>query len=314
MNAETGTVLCGANNIFTVRPSLSAEPLECRIKGKILRNAGGDYNPLAPGDTVSFLRGAEESACGVLLERGPRKNALLRWNKKGRAAQTIAANVDLIVCVSSPASPPFRPRFLDRLLIAAGLAGIPGLICLNKTDQALTDEDQERLDDFAARGIPVLRTRLDEGNFAEGEEALRQALRGKRVVFAGQSGGGKTSLLNALAGENRKTGEISEKYNRGRHTTVLAFLAAWEEGEIIDTPGVREFEICGADTEDLRFLFAEFAAFAAGCRLGGGCTHTHEPDCAVRAAAEEGSILFDRYASYRRIYDEFLARKRRSHE
>ena len=308
MNAQTGTVLYGANNIFSIRPSPSAQPVECRIKGKILRNAEGDYNPLAPGDTVSFLHG------GVLLERGPRKNVLLRWNKKGRAAQAIAANVDLLVCVSSPASPPFRPRFLDRLLIAAALAEIPALICMNKTDQALTRDIQARLDDFAARGIPVLRTCLKDGiKFGEGEAALRQALYGKRVVFVGQSGVGKTSLLNALAGENRKTGELSEKYNRGRHTTVLAFLAAWKEGEIIDTPGVREFEICGTDTDSLRFLFSEFTPFEGECRLS-DCSHTHEPDCAVRAAAEEGRIFADRYESYLRIYDELLLRKRRSHE
>jgi ribosome biogenesis GTPase len=315
VTACRGTVLYGANNIFLVRPEDSSQkglsPIECRIKGKILRGAERDYNPLAAGDAVSFLPEAKNPGRGVLLAREKRTNALLRWNKKGRAAQTIAANVDLLVCVASPVSPPFRPRFLDRLLLAAALADIPALVCLNKTDQGTRPEIEERLQDYAARGLPLVRShvRPEEKNAGAGLRALKEAVGGKRVVFAGQSGVGKTSLLNALSGgPARKVGELSEKYNRGRHTTVLAYLETWADGEIIDTPGLREFDIYGTSSRDLRFLFPEFANFAARCRLA-GCTHTHEPECAVRDAAEEGGILFDRYESYRRIYEDLVYRE-----
>ncbi|MDR1931521.1 MAG: ribosome small subunit-dependent GTPase A [Spirochaetales bacterium] len=318
MTGQKGTVLCGANNIFLVRPwgaaGLPADagkeppPLECRIKGKILRGAEKDYNPLAAGDGVSFLPDAKNPRSGVLYERLERKNALLRWNKKGRAPQAIAANVDLLVCVTSPQSPPFRPRFLDRLLLAAAFSDIPALVCLNKDDQATTPEIEERLGDYEARNIPVLRTRTCAGD--SGLYALRDFIAGKRVVFAGHSGVGKTSLFNCLSGSSgRKVGELSEKYNRGRHTTVLACLAAWAAGEIIDTPGVREFDICGVYSRDLRFFFSDFDSYAKDCRLP-GCTHTHEPACAVREAAENGRLLFDRYESYCRVYSDLLRREK----
>ncbi|MDR1317973.1 MAG: ribosome small subunit-dependent GTPase A [Spirochaetales bacterium] len=305
--AQTGAVLYGVNNIFLVRSDRGAV-FECRIKGKILKNSQGDYNPLAAGDGVSFLPDAGHPGKGVLLSRGERKNALLRWNKKGRAVQAIAANVDVLVCVASPVSPPFRPRFLDRLLIAARLSGISALVCLNKSDQGTTPMIEERLAGYGERNIPVLRSRA-AGNADTAD--LEKAIWGKRAVFAGQSGVGKTSLLNALSGgPGRKTGELSEKYNRGRHTTVLACLETWEGGEIIDTPGLREFDICGLAARDLRFFFPEFEEFASGCRLG-GCTHTHEPGCAVREAAENREILFDRYESYCRIYEDLVRREER---
>jgi ribosome biogenesis GTPase len=314
MNGESGTVLCGANNIFLVR-SREGTIRECRIKGKILKSAERDYNPLAAGDEVCFLPDAHPGKA-VLLGRQERKNALLRWNKKGRAPQAIAANVDILVCVTSPASPPFRPRFLDRLLLAASLSGIPALICLNKSDQETTPDIEERLRDYETRNVRVLRSRAEPGQ--ADTSILGEAIHGKRAVFAGQSGVGKTSLLNALAGGvGRKVGELSEKYNRGRHTTVLAVLETWDsggaQGEIIDTPGVREFEICGVASRDLRFFFPEFEALASGCRLS-GCTHTHEPDCAVREAAENGKLLFDRYESYLRMYDDLVRREKYSHE
>jgi ribosome biogenesis GTPase len=311
VNAQAGAVLYGANNIFMVRSREDAV-FECRIKGKILKNAQGDYNPLAAGDEVCFLPDAAHSGRGVLLSRMERKNAFLRWNKKGRSAQTIAANVDILVCVASPASPPFRPRFLDRLLIAARLSGIPALICLNKNDQQTTPGIEERLGGYETHGIRILRSCAAAGK--ADTAGLETAIRGKRAVFVGQSGVGKTSLLNVLSGgPGRKVGEISEKYNRGRHTTVLACLETWEGGEIIDTPGIREFDISGLASRDLRFFFSEFEEFSSNCRMG-DCTHTHEPGCAVREAAENHRILFDRYESYCRIYQELLRREKSVYE
>ena len=125
---------------------------------------------------------------------------------------------------------------------------------------------------------------------------------------------GKTSLLNRLIpGLSRKVGKLSEKYNRGCHTTVLAHLEAWEGGGIIDTPGVREFEVYGVPSQELHFFFREFERYSEGCGFS-GCTHTHEPDCSVQKAVEEESILFDRYESYVRLFEDLRDREKSRHE
>jgi len=307
VNESGGTILYGANNIFLVRGPEGI--LQCRIKGKVLSGGKGDYNPLAAGDRVRYRPDPGNPGNGVLLEREERRNALARWNRKGRAPQTLAANLDLVVCVASPHSPPFRPRFLDRLLVACDREGIPGLVCLNKIDQGSAPWIDERLEDFRARGVPVLLASAAENR---GLDILRDRIRGKRAVFVGQSGVGKTSILNRLLpGVWRKVGRVCEKYNRGSHTTVLAYLEEWEGGELIDTPGVREFEPHGIPPDELRFLFQEFAGPSERCAYP-RCTHSHEPSCAVREAAESGEILPDRYESYLRIFDLLSLRERRA--
>jgi ribosome biogenesis GTPase len=301
-------VVNGINNIFTVRWEKTL--FECRIKGKILKNTEGDYNPLAAGDEVLFSGDSNSPGTGTVLSRVERRNALVRWNKKGCAPQTIAANLDLLLCVASPVSPPFRPRFIDRLLVAAGVYNITALICLNKTDQGTTEAITERIGDYKKKGVETVFVSALTG---AGIEELKNRLRGKRAALVGHSGVGKTSILNRLdPGISRRVGKISEKYNRGRHTTVLAHLEDWEEGsEIIDTPGVREFDVHGVAAGDLRFYFPEFSTHAESC-LFGGCTHTHEPGCAVKVAVEAEEILFDRYESYFRLFEDLKRREKRS--
>ncbi len=309
MTEVKGTIANGINNIFTVTGRFGTA--ECRIKGKVLKDSEGDYNPLAAGDEVMFLPEENDPGKGKILSRTKRRNALVRWNKKGRAPQTISANIDLLVCVTSPFSPPFRPRFLDRLLVAAEAAGIPAAVCMNKIDHGTDAEIEERLAVFEDEGCPVFRVSAADGT---GMAAFEDFIAGKRAAFVGQSGVGKTSLLNRIApGVSRKVGRLSEKYNRGCHTTVLAHLEAWARGEIIDTPGVREFEIHGVPSQSLHRYFGEFGIYAEGCAYA-GCTHVHEPDCAVRKAVEEEEILFDRYESYLRIYDDLRRRERSRHE
>jgi ribosome biogenesis GTPase len=221
----TGLVIKGSRNLFTVRAD--GEELECRIKGKILKDAARQkindrYNPIAPGDTVILERDPLAPGQAKILSVCGRNNLFVRFNQKEGKPQALAANVDLALCVTTPSSPPFRPRFLDRLLVQAEASGIPACIICNKYDRESDPDVEERLEDYTRIGYPALRVSARTG---QGLDALRELAAGKRSVLLGQSGVGKTSLINALApGLDLKTGEINEKYDRGNHTTSLSVL------------------------------------------------------------------------------------------
>ena len=301
VNMQSGVVLNGSRNIFTVR--LEEGTIECRIKGKILKGMEGFYNPLAPGDRVIL-----EGGMIVALER--RINLFSRFNQKGACTQLLAANVDQVLCMTTRMSPPFRPRFLDRVLLQADIAGILPLIVCNKID--LDDENldvDERLEDFRRIGYEVIEVSAKTG---EGIDILRRQIGGKRSVLTGQSGVGKSSIINALLPElNIKTGAINEKYNRGNHTTSLAFMVEIETanefvGEtcLIDTPGIRRFVPDGIEAGELILHMREFAPLAGKCSYGLSCSHRIEPGCKIMEAVAAGVIHEDRYISFLRIHDE----------
>lgn len=290
----TGEVLYGMHSIYTVL--VDGRKAECRIKGKVLRADARAWNPIAPGDVV------EIDAEGRILSLGARRTVLERWNKKGRAPQALAANADSAVCVTTPRSPPFRPRFIDRLIVAAEAGGLAPLIVLNKDDLPSAPETTGRLERYAEMGYQVLRCSARTG---AGIERLAAALAGRTTVFVGQSGVGKSSVLNALQPDlGLKVGGLSAKYDRGRHTTNHAALIHLAGGlRIIDTPGIRELELADILPEDIAFHFRDFAASVRACQLP-ACLHDGEPGCAVAAAVERGAIHPDRYESYRRILSE----------
>lgn len=297
MNLRQGRILYGINNIYTVEEG--GRLLQCRIKGKVLRTSGAEYNPLAVGDEVSVHPDPLSAEVGWIVQRGERRNAIARWNKKRGAVQVIAANADLLVCVGSAQSPPFRPRFLDRLLVSAEAQRLEALIVLNKCDLEVEQETRERIADYRSIGYPVLECSALTG---QGVPELAAALRGRVAVLFGQSGAGKSSLLNRMfPGLSQRVGAISAKHDRGAHTTSFARLFQPAEGyTLVDTPGIREFEVAGVEPRQLAFLFREFAAHSGACGYP-ACQHQEEPQCAVRAAAERGQIHPDRYESYLRL-------------
>ncbi len=303
-----GLVLWGVNNIFSVKGEEDGKVRECRIKGKRLDFADGNfYNPLSPGDRVEFEDQGEGR--GLLLSREPRKNYFARWNRKGKALQTLAANMKRLYCIVSPQSPPFRPRFLDRALILADQGALPVSIILNKSDQAQEGWVEERLTYFQkSLGIPLWRISCKTG---EGIEALRQEVKGGIVSFAGQSGVGKSTLLNILIpGADQKTRSVSQKMDRGRHTTNLAIMIPQpQRGYIIDTPGIRELLLWGLNSRELAGRLPDFAPLLGKCGFK-GCRHRVEPDCQIRQSVKEGKIHPDRYESYLRMMDELIEMER----
>lgn len=314
VNHRHGTVLWGANNIFALGLLSGEDPREtweCRLKGKRLKVDDDPYNPLSPGDRVMVDRH------GTILERLPRANAFHRWNIKRNNLQTLAANLDQVVIMGSVGTPPFRPRFLDRALICAEYDSVTPIIAINKTDLGVTDEVLERLAVYHGLGIPVLLFSVETG---EGMPELLSLLSNRVTGIVGQSGVGKSSLLQSIFPEVViKIGEVSEKYQRGRHTTTLARMYLHWSGDgtpdlkIIDTPGVRELGMNFITHADLSFYFKDFDPYRSQCAFS-SCTHDHEPGCAVTQAFEDDLIHPDRYESYLRILQELTLVKQRKYE
>jgi ribosome biogenesis GTPase len=301
-----GLIIRGTRNTFTVR--LGGEELECPLKGKVLKGAEGCYNPLAPGDLVEVEPGGR-SGGGLILGLEKRRNLFTRFNQKGFAPQLLAANVDLILCVTTPGAPPFRPRFLDRLLVQAERAEIPAAVLMNKADLGEEEPDTaERLEDYRRIGYPVLRVSARTG---AGMDGLRSLIGGKCSVLAGQSGVGKSSLVKALApGLEIRIGALNEKYDRGNHTTTQGILLDIPgEGipggtRIIDTPGIRRFVPDGVGPGELGLYMREFTPLWGRCTYGLSCSHRSEPGCKVLEAVDAGVIHEDRYESFLRIREE----------
>ncbi len=297
-----GRVLSGTNNIYTVETD--DRMLQCRIKGKVLKTGRRYYNPIAVGDLVAVQADPFSPQVGWIVKREERSTSLVRWNRKREALQVMAANADLVVGVTSAASPPFRPRFVDRLIVSGESGGLEAVVLVNKCDLGLGEEAAERIRDFRRIGYRVV---LCSALTGEGLEELGEVLRGQTAVFCGQSGVGKSSILNRLVPElELAVGKVSAKYDRGAHTTSFSRMIHWNGvARLVDTPGIRELEIAGIRPQELHHFFREFQEHAPRCAYY-ACLHIDEPDCAVQRALEEGAIHPDRYESYLRIYDDLV--------
>jgi ribosome biogenesis GTPase len=308
---QKGLVIRSSHNIVTVQ--IETDPiieLECRIKGKVLKNTGGSYNPITPGDWVT-VEYQENSSSALILSAEKRSSFFSRFNQKGNASQLMAANIDLVLCICSHTSPPFRPRFIDRVLLQADAAGIDAVVICNKIDLGDIDIDvDERLEDFSRIGYKVLRVSVKTG---ENLDELKRIIKGKTSVLTGQSGVGKSSLLNALQpGLNIREGCLNKKFDRGVHTTTMSFMIELnnfdERTRIIDTPGLRRFIPDGIKSEEIILYMREFAPLAGKCSYGLSCSHRIEPGCKIMEAVAAGFIHEDRYDSFLRICDDIMGK------
>lgn len=291
----TGLVLTGRNNIFSVL--VDDQLLLCRLKGKRLEIDERSYNPLAPGDFVNVGSIDQDQESGIIEGRVERSNAFVRFNRKRNAPQTLAANVDEVLCVTSIREPNFRPRFVDRFLSLAEDQGLAAGVIVNKADLD-ADTARNMVARYKKLGYPAFAT---SGLNDDGAVELQRHLGSRLVVFIGQSGVGKSTLLNRLVGEDiQQVGHVSHRFQRGRHTTNAARLVAREGVRIIDTPGIRELDVRTIEIGVLGWCFREFRGFIGSCEHS-DCRHLDEPGCAVRNAVEGGEITGDRYESYLRL-------------
>lgn len=291
-----GTVLRSINNIYSVRGS-DGTVYSCRIKGKHLAQADGEYNPIVVGDIVDFTPPESGGGDGLVTFRHERKSEFARWNDKRSLNQTICANMDLVVCVCSVESPPFRPRFIDRVI--ACCRSVPLMIVLNKCDILLTEDELERFTLYKKLGYQTASVSAETG---ENVDAFVKMLQRKTAAFVGQSGVGKSSLINRILGTDQRVGDLNAKYNRGNHTTNHSLILDGPGFTLIDTPGFREISVPHDDPHLVAQSFPEFVKASAKCAYD-GCLHVNEPDCEVRRLVEKGKINADRYESYLRMLD-----------
>ncbi|MEK7824396.1 MAG: ribosome small subunit-dependent GTPase A [Candidatus Eisenbacteria bacterium] len=291
--------------------------LAARARGKLMGPRKSLGNAIVVGDRVHYEPPAAPASGGrevVVSSVEPRRNLFSRRASGNRAAeQVVAANLDQVVLVASLADPEFSRGLADRVFCQAEHAGLPARLVLNKIDLAMRSpgtDPQGVLHDYARAGVPG---HCVCAKTQEGIEGLRHACRGRRSLFVGHSGVGKSTVLNALVpGLDLLEGAVNEKTGKGRHTTSAAVLVRPEPGfELIDTPGVRAFAPWGIGPRALDQAYREFRPFLGTCRFS-DCRHAGEPGCAVDAAAGSGLIAPRRYASYRRLLEELEAESRQA--
>lgn len=277
------------------------ETVRCRIRGRLRLKGVRSTNPVVVGDEVACE--ADEGGDYVIADILPRRNYVIRRaSNLSKESHIIAANVDQALLMVSLRSPETPTEFVDRFLVTCEAYKVPVTILLSKLDL----QDAEAVAEFRAvyegAGYRVLEVSVREGR---GVEEVRELLAGRTTLVSGNSGVGKSTLIQAIDPSlDIRTGEISESHHKGRHTTTFSTMYPLAGGgAVIDTPGIKGFGLIDIDEAELWHYFPEMMRVAPACRFY-NCTHTHEPGCVVREAVARGEVARSRYESYLKIRDE----------
>jgi len=306
----TATVVKNSGSHYYLSELPEWQPIPAVLRGKVRLAHSSSTNPVAVGDRVRYEIEGEgtptETNPATIIEILPRENYLIRKSTNlSRQAHVIAANIDQAVIAVSLYFPEIKLPFLDRILVTCEVYKVPVVIALNKVDlyKAEALGEIERFKSiYEGAGYKVLEVSAKKGN---GVEELRRLCASKVNIISGESGVGKSSLIKALDSTlDPKVGRISDVHLQGMHTTSLYEMYRLASGGyVIDTPGLRGFGLVDLEKEEISKYFPEMLRTMDGCRFC-PCTHTHEPDCAVKAAVEDGAISAERYSSYLGMLEE----------
>ena len=299
-----GLVIKNTGSWVTVRLD-DGNTVNCKMRGVLRLKGLRCTNPVAVGDRVQVEDKGGDAP--VVSDIEPRRNYIIRRaSNLSKEFQIIAANLDQAVLVATLTNPETSTTFIDRFLATAEAYQVPAALAFNKIDLLDTEEWRNRLEELKALyesiGYPVVTMSAATG---EGADALRAQLAGKMSLLSGNSGVGKSSIINLLVPDAHvRVGDVSHTHHKGMHTTTFSELLDLPGGgAIIDTPGVKAFGTIDFERAEVAHYFPEIFRISDDCRFN-NCTHTHEPGCAVLAAVERGDIAYSRFVSYLSILDE----------
>ena len=299
-----GLVIKNTGSWVTVRLD-DGTTVNCKMRGVLRLKGMRCTNPVAVGDIVQVEdKGGDAPVVGAIE---PRKNYIIRRSSNlSKEFQIIAANLDQAVLVATIFHPETSTTFIDRFLATAEAYQVPAVLAFNKIDLLITEESRDYLSEMKAMyeriGYPVVTMSATTG---EGADSLKEILAGKMSLLSGNSGVGKSSIINLMVPEAHvRVGDVSHTHHKGMHTTTFSELLDLPSGgAIIDTPGVKAFGTIDFERAEVAHYFPEIFKISSDCRFN-NCTHTHEPGCAVLAAVEAGEIFPTRFTSYLSILDE----------